>query len=107
MGSKKNYSLIVGVRDVAHLLLAFQEINTCILELSMSVTVRSGIPDLSLLMTAFTIDPVSAARVPFASSQCSLLASGFQTMDSAITFSLYQLDAQIAVKELEATTKVA
>jgi hypothetical protein len=103
MASSKHYSAIVGVEDVAHLMAAFEELNSCILSLCIETTQRQGRYDLTMIVTAYTVDPVSAARVPLASSQLSMLSQGYKAMEAAITYCLYRIDAQLAELEFAKT----
>jgi len=52
---------------------------------------------------SFTIDRVTAERVPLASSQFGLSQHGFKTLEAAIIYGLYQIDAKIAAAEMEGT----
>ena len=107
MASRQHYLAIAGVRDVAHFLAAFENLNSCILSLSITLTHTNGRPDLHLKMEAFTQHRVPAERVLLASSELSLWRENFQTLDAAIMFSLYRLDAALAQFEMNGGHKKA
>lgn len=98
---------ITGVRDVAHFLAAFEELNSCTLSLCMGVTVTNNRPDIRLTMSAATMAVAPVDPVLLASVSCWLSQDGFQTMDAAIMFSLYQLDSAIARAEFDKTNQKA
>lgn len=100
MASRQHYLAIVGVRDVAHFLAAFEGLNSCSLSLSITVKVYNSRPDLGLTMFAYTIPAAGAEPALLASSHCNLAAENFQTLDAAIMFSLYKLDSELAAAEM-------
>lgn len=104
MGTKRALSLIAGTEDVAYQLEAFQSVNSCILSVSFELTVRTGRPDLVMILQAFTISPVTAERVPLALSRFNLSALRLKRLEDAITYGLYQIDAQLARIELDKDT---
>ena len=104
MASRQHYLAIVGVRDVAHFLAAFEGLNSCSLSLSITVKVYNSRPDLGLTMHAYTKPPAGAEPVLLASSHCNLAAENFQTLDAAIMFSLYKLDSELARLELASSS---
>lgn len=102
MASRQHYLAIVGVRDVAHFLAAFEDLNTCILSLSLSVRVANSRPDLTMKMYAHTRPSAGVERVLLASASSDLAAENFQTLDAAIMFCLYKLDSELARLEFSA-----
>lgn len=95
MGSKQRYLATAGAVDVAHLMRAFEEVNECSLTVTMSPMERAHTIDLLLIVTAFTKPVVGVEPVPLASLDFYRSANNFLTLDSAIIYALYQMDARI------------
>lgn len=102
LASKKRTSAIVDATDVAYLVEAFQSLNSCILSVCFEVTVRSGRPDLVVIATAYTIQPVSAERAVLVSWRSTLSQLRCQTIEGAVIQCLYRLDGLLAQHELQA-----
>lgn len=95
MASKQAYLATAGAVDVAHLMRAFEEVNDCAITVSMSPMERAHTTDLLVMVTAHTKPVVDVAPVPLASYQFYRSASNFLTLDSAIIYALYQMDARL------------
>lgn len=102
MATKRGVSSVLGVMDIAHLMDAFQQINSCILSLSFEVTARRGVPDLLVIGSAYTVNPVTAERVLLASWRSSLYALNCATCEAAAIQCLYHLDGLLAAHEMTA-----
>lgn len=95
MGSKQRYLANAGAVDVAHLIRAFEEVNECVLTVTLSVVERASTSDLHILCLAHTrsaagVDPVLLGSLDFYRSQ-----NNFLTLDSVIIYALYQMDARL------------
>ena len=101
MASKKRYSENYDAMDTAELLLAFQEVNSCILSITIEGTQRSGRADLLMTTAASTTAPVDADRVQLACVKFNVRGKGYERLSAAITYALYQLDAELARTEFE------
>lgn len=91
----------VGSTDILHLIVAFEEVNSCVLSMSMGSTVTNGRSDLEMRAYAYTKPVAGVEPALLGSSVFSLTSQGFLTLDSAIMFALYQLDFLLAAFELE------
>jgi len=100
---RKDYSVTVGTRDVAHLLAAFEEMNSCTLALHITAGIRRNQPDLLMTVNAFTKRCADVDPVPLASESFSLSQHNFKALESAIMFALYQIDAKLANEEFAKT----
>lgn len=100
MASKRGLSATADAVDVAYLLDAFQHMNSCILSVSFELTVRSGRPDLLMSAQAFTVDAVTAERVPLVSWKSSLRQSNWATLEAAFICCLYRVDGLLAAREM-------
>lgn len=100
MKSSKDLSMTDETRDIASQMDAFQEMNGVILSVCFEVTPRSGVPSLLMVMTAFTVDSVTAERVQSACVRFSLSQLRYKRVGDAITYALYMIDAQLAVREM-------
>lgn len=67
----------------------------------MEVTIRRGTPDLVMTVTAYTIAPVTAERVFLASQVSNLSTQGYDSIEPAIIYALYQIDARLAALEMD------
>lgn len=95
MGSKQRYLATAGAVDVAHLMLAFEEVNDCALTVTMSPVERAHTTDLLMIVTAHTKPAAGVDPAPLASYQCYRSQNNFLTLDSAIIYALYQMDARL------------
>jgi len=95
LASKQRYLANVGAVDVAHLMAAFEEVNECALTVTMSPVKRINTTDLLILVTAHTIPAAGADPAPLASLDFYRSAHNFLTLDSAIIYALYQMDARL------------
>jgi len=95
LGSNKHYLANAGAVDVAHLLAAFEEVNGCAITVAMTVMANKGKSDLMIKVTAFTKTGVYVEPVPWASVEFFRSKHGFLTLDSAIIYALYSMDARL------------
>jgi len=95
LASKQAYLATAGAVDVAHLIRAFEEVNDCRLTVSMCAVERVHTSDLSITVIAHTNEDVPVEPAPLASLQFYRSASNFLTLDSAIIYALYQMDARL------------
>lgn len=95
MGSKQRYLANAGAVDVAHLIHAFEDVNDCAITLTMAAMERHNTTDLHITCHAFTKPLVGVEPVLLASHQFYRSAQNFLTLDSAIIYALYQLDARM------------
>lgn len=95
MASKQAYLATAGAVDVAHLMSAFEEVNDCTITVTMSPMERAHTTDLLMIVTAHTKAAVGVVPVPLGSYQFYRSASNFLTLDSAIIYALYQIDARL------------
>lgn len=102
MASKKHSSAIVDALDVAYLMDAFQQMNSCILSFSFEVTTRRGTPDLMVIANAFTVSAAPVERVPLVSFRSTLSQLNSVSLEGATILCLYRLDALLAAHELDA-----
>lgn len=100
LASKRSLSQTSDAEDVAYQLDAFQSLNSCILSVCFEVTPRRGLPSLVMILTAFEVDTKTLARKQLALSRFSLSQLGYKQLAPAITYALYQIDAQLAAREL-------
>lgn len=101
MALKNGSSAIAGVSDVAYLIEAFEEVNSCTLLLSIQSKRERNRADLLLTVKAFTLPTAGAEPVLLASSDMFLSAHGYQQMGPAIMYCLYLVDAQLADQEMK------
>lgn len=95
MASKQGYLASVGAVDVAHLMRAFEEVNEVSLTVTMSAMERAHTIDLLMTVRADTLPAVDVEPVALASYQFYRSQSNFLTLDSAIIYALYQMDARL------------
>lgn len=95
MGSKQRYLANAGAVDVAHLISAFEDVNECSITLIMAAVERHNTTDLHITCHAFTKPDAAADPVLLASHQFYRSGQNFLTLDSAIIYALYQLDARM------------
>lgn len=95
LGSKQLYSGIVGLVDVARVMIAFEEANDCAMTVTMTPVMRGHGTDLLIKVTAFTKQDVYVEPVALASVELYRSAGNFLTMESVIISALYQLDARM------------
>ena len=101
MGSKRGLSANVDTIDLAMVMRAFEQMNNAVLTGRMKVENVAGHPQLILLWEAHSAEMEIGEAPSLGSVRCSLGSTGHLTMESAIMWSLYQLDAQIARAELD------
>lgn len=95
MASKQAYLATAGAVDVAHLMNAFEEVNECALTVTMSATERAHTTDLLVIVSAFTRPAAGAEPVPLVSLEFYRSQHNFLTLDSAIIYAMYQMDARL------------
>ena len=95
MASKQAYLATAGAVDVAHLMEAFEEVNECSLTVTMSPAQRVNTTDLLVIVTAYTRPPANVEPAVLASLDFYRSAHNFLTLDSAIIYALYQMDARL------------
>jgi len=100
LASRRSLSQTADAEDVAYQLDAFQSLNSCILSVFFEVTVRSGRPSLVMLLTAYEVDAKTLVRKQLASYHCNLSQLRYKGLAPAITYALYQIDGQMATREM-------
>lgn len=101
MASKRGLSSATDLIDVGEVIKAFEELNNVVLTGRMRVENVVGSPKLVILWEAHDKDH-EIGEVPSLGSQRCICGFGRHlTMESAIMWSLYQLDAQLARRELD------
>jgi len=93
--------------DVAAVMKAFEEINSCVITLFGRVELVHGLDTLTFLVSAIRKDDTPAEDNYLGSVKCHLGSLGHRTMESAIMWALYQLDWQLAKYEMDRTNKTA
>lgn len=102
MASKQGSSSIVGLRDVAFLIAAFEQVNSCSLSVGLALK-RGGKPgELEVAVTAYTWPDADADPAVLAFVNRSVAQLGVVTMEGAIIHSLYLMDAELARIEMQA-----
>lgn len=101
MGSKRGLSSATDLIDVAMVIKAFEEMNNVVLSGRMRVENVGGVAQLVLLWEAHDREREIGEVPVLASQRCVCGHGNHLTMESAIMWSLYQLDAQMARNELE------
>jgi len=101
LASSRLSSNTADVIDVAAVIKAFEEINTCCITVFGRVEPVQGLDTLTFLVSAIKKDDTPAEDNYLASVKCYLGSLGHRTMESAIMWALYQLDWRIAQNELE------
>jgi len=95
LGSKQRYLANAGAVDVAHLLEAFEEVNECAITVTLCPAKRIHTTDLRIIVTAHTIPAAGVAAAVLASLDFYRSENNFLTLDSAIIYALYQMDARL------------
>lgn len=93
--------------DVAAVIKAFEEINSCNITLFGRVECVQGLDTLTFLVSAIKRDDTPAEDNYLGSVKCYLGSLGHRTMESAIMWALYQLDWRIEQNEIERTKATA
>jgi len=86
--------------DVSAVMAAFELMNNVVIEGRMRVESVAGHSQLTILLIAHDARWEIAERAPLASVKCLPSQKGFTTLESAIMWSLYQLDGEMARLEL-------
>lgn len=79
---------------------AFEQMNSCILSLSMEATVVHQKAHLWMTVTTTTNHPVLVERVPLVSSRFDLYAENCVTLEGAIISAMYKADALLSQLEM-------
>lgn len=101
MASRHDYSETDDVTELAYLVGAFEDLNSCILSLCLELVPTSNPPRLLLIVTANTTKDADAARVPSASCRLNLSQLGYKRIKDACMYALYQIDGQLARSEFD------
>lgn len=107
MASNRFSSNSPDVIDVAAVMEAFQTINKVELSLIGKVDGPEGRASLTFWVHAHDRSVAIWEAQPLASVKCNLGFGGYKTMESAIMSALYQIDWELAKRELEGTKKTA
>lgn len=91
------------VVDLVAVIEAFQEINNCVITLRGRVEPAGGRPSLTFLVEAHDKKSEIGEAPTLGWVRCVIGSSQHATMESAILWSLYQLDGQIAATEMGKT----
>lgn len=102
LASKQPLSNVLDVRDVIYLLEAFEELNSCILSVSFSLTRKAGKEDLKVEIVASSTRSANVDPARLASVNSSLSALNTLSMEGATMHALYLMDAELARIEMEA-----
>lgn len=100
MGLNQRWSNTVEGKELAYLLVAFEELNSCTLSISCVATKRERSVDLLMTLSATTNHPVLVERVPLASVGYTLSQLNCKTIEAATISLLYKLDSQLARLEM-------
>jgi len=103
LASKHGSSSGVDVVDVKYVLAAFEEINKCRLEITISLAGTPARPDVILEMRAWEREVDRMAVQPLAYQRLLIGSSGPRSMEAAILQGMYGLDAQLAEEEFAKT----
>jgi len=104
LASKRSLSVSTDLIDLGEVMAAFEEMNNIIVEGRMRVDNVRGTRRVIIQFTAHDRRSEIGEVPPLASVRCVTGDNGHLTMESAIMWSLYQLDAQIAKGELDKST---
>lgn len=100
MASKKDFSEIGDVEELGILFRAFEEMNTCILSVSLELASKEEKPGLVMIVRATTKEAVGVEAAQLALSRFNLRQLNYGRVRDAVMYGLYQIDAQIAEQEL-------
>jgi len=107
LASSRLSSNSADVIDVAAVIKAFEEINTCVITVFGKVERVQGFDTLTFLVSAIKNDEDTPEENYLGSVKCYLGSLGHRTMESAIMWALYQLDWQLAQDQFERTKATA
>lgn len=99
MASSRGTSNGPDVRDVAAVMLAFEHINSCRLELVVGLDHTAKELALAFHLTAWPLEPESGEVRPLASEKSIAGYKDRRTVEVVITQLMYALDAQMAEEE--------
>jgi hypothetical protein len=86
--------------DIVSLITAFEAINKIKLELRMSRSMESRLPDLALTLVAWDAETGDPAVSTLASVSLTCLGTNMTSLAAVVIHGLYLLDAQIAKQEM-------
>lgn len=95
MGSKRGLSAGIDTIDLGMVLEAFERMNACVIEGRLRVERVAGSPELTLQLIAHDAAFEIGEAAPLASLKCHPGRSNHLTMESAILWAMYQLDAKL------------
>lgn len=101
MPSKNIWSTGLDWNEVLELVWAFEKQNQVSIEITLSVVVERGVPDLLLEARATDVKAESTEVLPLAYASVRCLAARLKSLAGVLTFLLYQLDFQLAEHEWE------
>jgi len=93
------------VRDVTAIMLAFEHINSCRLDLRMGIAGDQKHLSMRFELTAWPRDPESGEVTPLASAKSLTGYKDRRSVEVVITQLMYALDAQMAEEEFEKAAK--
>lgn len=86
-------------------LVAWEDINTCRVEVRLCCTRIGEVPDLVVVAVAHQQGPEIGEAPPLASVSVKCSAMRLRSLDAAIIHALYVLDSQLAKNEFEGVNK--
>lgn len=99
LASNRDTSNGPDVRDVTAIMLAFEHINSCRLELRMGIAKDAKHLSMRFELTAWPLTPESGEVSPLASAKSLTGYKDRRTVEVVITQLMYSLDAQMAEEE--------
>ena len=105
MGLSKGASLGSDWRDVAAVLIAFEAINNCHLEIRLMAGDRKGLADLKMVLSATERTAVDGVAPLLGSVSATCWAMNLRNLEAAVIQLLYQLDSQLASGEFARVLK--
>lgn len=99
MALKQGSSSGVDVVDVSYVLAAFQEMNRCVLHVTVTLEGTPSSPKLALRVSAWSRPIVDVEPALLASQKSIVGSTGPRTLEAAILQSLYALDAILLDEE--------
>lgn len=103
MGLKNGSSQIVGAKELAYLMAAFEEVNKARITVALTVGQAKGKVDMLIEVLAWPLEGEPPGVKPLGSSKFFLGVQGFRSMEAAILFGLYQIDFALADGEFRGT----
>lgn len=103
LGSSRDFSATLGMGEMTELLAAFEEQNSCRIQIHGYLTKQNGKNDILWVAEAMggEVGPVGQKRLAYANVRC--LEKRLLTMEAVLLQLLYALDFQLGLRELEGT----